>query len=355
MSAWTVAPEATLAGYQVEWEEPGELVLSRRNQLFRTTAPGAPLTPVAEFPASRWKAEAARFRPAQRALRFLYYNVIKLPDGRLFASFDRSVGVAHDGRFARLPGLVRPCRILRSGCALARDGNVYFGEYILNPGHDQEIHLYRYAPGGNRIEVARRFPPGFVRHIHGIYSDPHDGSLWFVSGDLDAECRMLRSRDGFETFEVVGEGDETWRCVSLAFTERAIYYATDSEFRRNQVFRLDRATGVRSLVGDIDGPVYVGKAVGQDVFFAVTAELCPSQVGRSATLWHVDEKDRLSKCVAFEKDALHRVYFMVGTLHLTRGPGFSDRFYMHGVALRNADNRTFVVRRQLPEESSSGN
>jgi hypothetical protein len=133
--------------------------------------------------------------------------------------------------------------------------------------------------------------------------------------------------------------------VSLAFTERAIYYATDSEFRTNQIYRIERTTGERRLLGEIDGPVYVGKAIGEDVFFAVTAELCPSQVGRSATLWHVDASDRLSRCAAFDKDALHVVVFMVGTLHLARGPGFPDRFFMHGVALRGADNRTFVVRR----------
>jgi hypothetical protein len=346
MSEWRVFAEPALHGYQVEWEAEGELLVSRRNRLFRTDSPGSPLASVAAFPASSWKAHASRLRPVQRLLRFLYYNVLKLPDGGLFASFDKSVGVLRNDRFEVIEGLVRPCRVLRSGCALGSDGNVYFGEYIQNPDHRDDIHVYRYAPTSGRLEVVRRFPPGYVRHIHGIYADPYSDFLWCVSGDLEAECRMIRTRDGFETFEVVGEGDESWRCVSLAFTERAIYYATDSEYRKNQVYRLDRASGERRALGDIDGPVYVGKAIGQDVFFAVTAELCPSQVGRSATLWHIDEGDNLSSCAAFEKDALHVVYFMVGTLHLARGPGFSDRFYMHGVALKGADHRTFVVRRE---------
>lgn len=352
MSEWRAFPESSLDGYQVEWEEEGELLVSRRNQLFRTRSPDSPLTPIGAFPASHWKAQVSRLRPAQRLLRFLYYNVQKLPDGRLFASFDKSIGISGNGGFEEIDGLVRPCRILRSGCALGRDGNVYFGEYILNPDHREDIHVYRYRPASGRLEVVRRFPPGYVRHIHGIHADPYSDFLWCVSGDLEEECRMLRTRDGFETFEVVGEGDESWRCVSLVFTERAIYYATDSEFLRNRVYRLDRVTGERRVLGDIDGPVYVGKAVGQDVFFAVTAELCPSQIGRSATLWHVDEKDHLSSCVSFEKDALHVVYFMVGTLHLARGPGLRDRFYMSGVALEGADHRTFVVRREAPAQSS---
>jgi hypothetical protein len=354
MSAWTASALPALDGYQVEWEEAGELLVSRRNALFRTRAPGSPLTPVGVFPASPWRARIARLRPAQRLLRFLYYNVLKLPDGRLFASFDKSIAVGAGGRFEPIAGLVRPCRILRSGCALARDGNVYFGEYIPNPDHREDIHLYRYEPVRGRLAVVRRFPAGSVRHIHGIHADPYSDDLWCVSGDLEAECRMLRSRDGFETVETVGEGDESWRCVSVVFTERAVYYPTDSEFVRNRVYRIDRRSGERRALGEIDGPVYVGKAVGPDVFFCTTAELCPSQVGRSATLWHVDEHDVLARCASFEKDGLHKVFFMVGTLHLARGPGFSDRFYMHGVALRGAENRTFVVRRAADAEAERG-
>jgi hypothetical protein len=346
MSAWSVFREPALDGYQVEWEEEGDLLVSRRNRLYRTDSAGSPLTPIGVFPASSWRANAARFRPAQRLLRFLYYNVQKLPDGRLFASFDKSIGVAEGDRFAPIEGLERPCRILRSGCALARDGNVYFGEYVPNTDHREGILVYRYEPAGDRVAIVRRFPPGYVRHIHGIYADPYSDYLWCVSGDLDAECRMLRTRDGFASLEVVGEGDESWRCVSVVFTARAIYYATDSEFSRNRVYRVDRASGERRALGEIDGPVYVGKAIGEEVFFCVTAELCPSQIGRSATLWHVDEHDRLSRCASFEKDALPLRYFMVGTLHLARGPGSGDRFHMHGVALRGADDRTFTVRRQ---------
>src|SRR6267142_796898 len=169
MSAWRVFAEPTLDGYQVEWEEEGELLVSRRNQLYRTDSTGGSPTPIGLFPASRWRSEASRLRPAQRLLRFLYYNVQKLPDGTLFASFDKSIGVSRgDGGFEPIRGLARPCRILRSGCALARDGNVYFGEYIQNPDHREAIHLYRYRPDRDRLEIAQRFPPGYVRHVHGI-------------------------------------------------------------------------------------------------------------------------------------------------------------------------------------------
>ena len=46
----------------------------------------------------------------------------------------------------------------------------------------------------------------------------------------------------------------------------------------------------------------------------MTAELCPSQVGKNATLWLFDG-EHLSPLLSFEKDALPN-YFMPGTLHL---------------------------------------
>jgi hypothetical protein len=270
--------------------------------------------------------------------------VVKLPDGRLFTTFDKSIGLLEASRFTPIAGLARPCRVLRSACALGKDGNVYFGEYVANAERGP-IRLYRYVPGSPRVDLVHTFPAGEVRHVHGIYHDPYTARLWCVTGDVGGECRILHSGDGFQSFETQGEGDESWRTVSLAFTESAVYFATDAQFIPNVIYRLDRATGERETLGRIDGPVYVCRAIGNEIFFAVTAELCPSQVGRSATLWHVDGCGKVSALTSFPKDRLHVDYFMMGTLHLPLGPGERHRLYLHGVGLEGADDRTFVVER----------
>ena len=345
MSRWTVTREPALDGYTVEWAEPGELLLSRRDRLYRTDGVGAPMVDLGGFPAPAWKAGISRIRAVQRLLRFLFYNVLKLPDGSIFATFDKRVGSFRDGRFEPVGGMQRPCRVLRSACALSDDGCVYFGEYFGNPGREA-VHIYRYRPGAERVEVVHRFPETAVRHVHGIYRDPHTETLWCLTGDEGGECRFSTSRDGFHSVETYGSGDESWRCVSALFTEDGIYYGTDAEFEVNHLYRIDRRSGRRDILGELDGPVYYSQALGDDLFFAVTAELCPSQVGRSATLWHVDSEDRLSRVESFPKDPLSVKYFLPGTLHFARGPGLGDRLYVHAVGVRG-DNRTFVVKKPL--------
>lgn len=365
LGRWSVAEVPALRGYAVEWLEPGTMVLSRRRHLYMATA-DAPPRLLASIPAPLWRRAAARLRPAQRLLRHLVYNVVRLADGSFFVTFDRSVGVvgaaprseraAAGGAavaagaapagagYRTLAGLVRPCRVLRGAAALHDDGCVYFGEYLGNPGRGP-VRVYRYAPGEGAVDVVHEFPAGHVRHIHGIYHDPHTSRLWCLTGDFGDECRILYTEDGFHSVHTLGAGDESWRCVSLLFTATHLYYATDAEFDRNRVYCVDRATSKREQLGELDGPTYYTTSCGEDLFFAVTAELCPSQVGRTAALWRWGGDARLERLAVFAKDRLPVSLFLPGTLHFPRGPGLAQELFFHGVGLQGADNRTFRVRR----------
>lgn len=342
---WQVVEQPELRGYTVEWAEPGYFILSRRNRLFETETLTPPFKPLAVFPARRWQALAARVRLAQRALRFTFYNVLRLPNDELFLTFGKSIGVYREGRYRPLEGLVRPCRVLRGACALHADGCVYWGEYVGNRERELAIHIYRYTPGQEWVEPVHTFAPGQIRHVHGIYSDPTDAdALWCVSGDRPAECRIMSTRNAFESIEVFGQGDESWRCVSLQFHPDAVYYASDAEFDRNFIYRIDRGTGERSALTEIEGPVYYSLAVGRDLFFGVSAELCPSQQGCSAVLWHIDAEGHCTRVLSLEKDRYSRVYFLPGAFYFPRGPGLKGEFFFHGVALAGADHRTFQVK-----------
>jgi hypothetical protein len=234
--------------------------------------------------------------------------------------------------------------VLRGGVAVDHDGSAYFGEYLTNPQRTP-MRIYRYRPGAAGLEIVHTFAAGEIRHVHGIYRDPVDDALWCLTGDFGAECSILRTRDGFRSLEKVGGGDESWRCVSLRFTRDHIYYATDAEFERNRLYRLERATGRRDVCGELDGPTYYTQACGDDLFFGVTAELCPSQVGRAASLWHLDAAGKLECLGRFDKDRWPVGLFLPGTLHFPSGASRRDEFYFHALGLQGIDNRTFRVRR----------
>jgi hypothetical protein len=342
---WTLSEERDLRGYTIEWAEPEFFILSKRNRLFQSRTLKPPFTEIVEFPASQWKRGVARMRLAQRLLRFMFYNVLKLPDQSLFLTFGKDLGIYAAGTFHKLEGLGRPFRVLRAACALDGEGRVSFGEYLPNAQRGP-VDVYQFIPGSRRAEIVHRFPAGSVRHVHGIYHDPYSDHHWCVTGDRKSECRVITTADNFRTLQTVGEGDETWRCVSLQFTRDAVYYATDAEFEQNYLYRIDRDAGARETLTELEGPVYYSHAVGDHLFFAVSAELCPSQEGRSASLWHVGPGGQCTRVFTMEKDAFPLRYFMPGTVHFPQGPGVCDQVFFHVVALRGGDNRTFSLRQK---------
>ncbi len=344
--SWTIEPVPELYGYTVEWAEDGNHYLSRRNTLYHSPDLKPPFTPVIAIPAPVWKRAAAGFRLAQRLLRFLVTNVVRLQNGELFVTFDKAVGIVRNGKYVELSGLVRPCRVLRSACAVDNRGDIYFGEYLMNDDRSG-IRVYRYRPGSDRLEVAHTFPAGSIKHVHGIYFDRFTDSLFCLTGDDDRECRMLRTDDGFTTVQAVGEGDETWRAVSMLFSESALFYGMDAEFRTNHIYRLDRGTSLRTSLAEVDGTVYYSKQMGGHLFFTTTAENGSNLKARSAAIWNVSPEGTCEEVAKFQKDSWHGTLFKFGTIHFPYASLSTERLYFSVVGVTD-DNQTFCIRRQEP-------
>lgn len=345
MTDWALHAYPALRDCTVEWVGPAEALVSRGRVLYRASGPERRLRRIAVLPAASWRAAAAGSRLMARLLRLSFYNAIPLPDGDIFFSFGRDMGVLRDGHVAAVRGAPRECRVLRSACSLEPDGTVAFGEYFANHERDSAVHILTLPPGSTRVEVAHRFSAGEVRHVHGVFRDAYDGSLWCTTGDVGAECRIMRSTDRFTTIEVVGSGDESWRSVSLVFTADAIFYGSDAEVARNHIYRLDRKSGRREQLVEVDGPVYYSHAIGDDLFFGVTAELCPSQRGRAACLWHVSPECHCEAVACHEKDRWSPRYFLPGAFYFPAGPGIPGGSYVHTIALSGVDGFTFRLAR----------
>ncbi len=344
MTDWKVTEAPELRGYTVEWAEPGEFYLSRRNRIYHTESLAKPFREVAAAEAPGWKGIASNVRLAQRLLRFMVTNVVKLPNGDLFVTFDKSAGVIRDGKYRPLDGMVRPCRVLRSGCALDAGGDVYFGEYLANDGRGP-MRIYRHPLGSDIVETVHILPAGSVKHIHGIYSDPFTGDLFCLTGDADSECAVMRSPDGFKTIKYVGRGDESWRAVSILFDEKSLFYGTDAEYRANEVYRVDRETLERTPLGKVSGTVFYSKSLSADLFFATTAENAPSQTENVAAVWHLSPEGVLRQVVSYQKDRWNPTLFMFGTVHFPYRNAVPGRLYFSLVGVKG-DNRTFYVQKQ---------
>ena len=332
---WRTEPLPRLKGFTVEWAEPDDYILSRRDTLYHSRDLAPPFTPIGRFPLGTITRLGSRVDLVRRALRAAYYNVVRVGEERIVVTFDRSVAVLCEGRMRPVAGLDRPFRVLRGASALTSDGSIWMGEYV-RTREPTPVRIYRLPPDGERLEVVHTFPADFARHVHGVYVDPFDDSLWCLTGDAGDHCKILRSADGVERFTPVGGGDESWRAVSIQFRGDAAYYATDAEYAANVLYRLDRRTGERAEIARLDGPVYYSHRVGDDLFFAISAELCPSQVGRSATLLHLDGEDRLTTVESFTKDFWPVHQFQPGTFSFPRGRGAGSGFVFSVVAVTGA-------------------
>jgi hypothetical protein len=339
---WTVENVPELRGYAVEWAEAGNFYLSRRNQIFHSDSLKPPFKLVAEIDAPFWKQAASNFRLAQRVLRFMVTNIIPLANGNLFVTFDKSVGIVRNGEYQSLKKLMRPCRVLRAACAVDKNGDIFFGEYLDNAERG-EMRIYKYAAGADALEIACVFPPNSIRHIHGLYFDSFTDSIFCLTGDEEKECKFLRSSDGFKTFEVVGEGDETWRAVSVLFNQNSFFYGMDAEYRANHIYKVGRETLGRKSLGEVNGTVFYSKQIAENLFFTTTAENAPSQTENVAALWHVDENDNLRNLISFKKDRWHPTLFMFGTIHFPYLNNLENELYFQLVGVEE-DNQTFRIK-----------
>ena len=338
---WIVESVPELKGYTVEWAEANNFYLSRRNNLFHSENLKPPFKKIAAIDSPFWKQTASNLRLVQRLLRFMVTNVIPLKNGDLFVTFDKSVGIVRDGLYLELKGLVRPCRVLRSACAVDQNGDIFFGEYLAN-NERGEMRVYKYTIGGDSLEIVYTFPPLSIKHIHGIYFDKFTKSLFCLTGDDEKECQILCSSNGFLTVDIVGQGDETWRAVSILFDEENFYYGTDAEFRANNIYKVNRRNLERENLGEVNGTVFYSKQLGNDFFFATTAENAPSQTENVAALWQVGENKTCENVISFEKDRWHPTLFQFGTIHFPCGNKINDKLYFHLVGVKE-DNQTFMV------------
>ncbi len=337
---WRVERIPELTGYTVEFAEEGNFVLSRRNQLFQSNDLKPPFKQIAAIEAPFWKQVASSVRLAQRLLRFMVTNVIQLKNGDLFVTFDKSVGIVRNGKYQTL-NLVRPCRVLRSACAVDKNGDIFFGEYLAN-NERGEMRVYKYVQGADKLDVVYTFPANSIKHIHGLYFDEFTDSVFCLTGDDEKECQIIRSFDGFKNTEIVGQGDETWRAVSIVFDKENFFYGTDAEFRENQIFKVNRASLEREKLGDVDGTVFYSKQLANDLFFTTTAENAPSQTENVAALWQVDSAGKCQVLTKFHKDGWHKTLFMFGTIHFPSVNKVANRLYFSLVGVKE-DNQTFVI------------
>jgi hypothetical protein len=278
--------------------------------------------------------------PLARLLRLGIYNLLVLKSGNILASTSGLFHYSEDGgrtfyathrmRVGRKP--------LHRGICEDKHGNVYYGEYYINPKRNEKINIYKSIDGGKSFQVVHTFPAGTICHIHFVQYDPYTDRLWIGAGDRDAECFIAYSEDGGNTFHKIGEGDQRWRAVSLVFTERYVYWGSDAGYcaphAKNFIYRWDRNSQTLNVGQQVDGPIYYSTVLPNGIILMGTSvERGENELDSCAHLWASSDGDNWVDLIGWKKDFWPRIVSH-GIIRFPHGQSDIDNefhFYLVGL------------------------
>ena len=336
----TIAPYARFPGLRaLAWQGP-YLYASRGYTLLRAnvTAPDIKWELVGRYHPAWWRNLTASSRLCARLCRDGFHALAALSQGYLIVDVPGAIIrlASGESEFQLAQRVVRGTRPLH--IAVTPEDHLFWGEYFDNQSRD-EVYIYVSSDRGLHWDVAYTFPRGAIRHVHNIVYDPWEHCLWVLTGDVGAECRILRASCDFRQVENVLSGNQQARAVALIATPQALYFASDTPLERNRVYRLDRRGRLRP-VADLSSSSIYGCRVGDAMFFSTMVE--PSQVNRERTvgLFGSANGQKWQRLLCWEKDPWPMRWFQYGNAFLPDGNNATGVLALTTVAVRNADLET---------------
>ena len=269
---------------------------SRRGVIYCSDSGGRAWRPLAQLPLALAQRVKSAGRLQRRLWRAAVHHVVPLSGGALVVfAYRRIYRVDAAGRCIGMSAL----RGSRPLCVCVERGVVYYGEYRDNR-EGSPVHVWASRDGGATWQPVHRFTG--VRHIHGVFSDPHDEALWITTGDSDRTAGIWRTRDRFGTIERVAGGSQQTRAVQLLFTRTHVYFGSDAPAEVNHLYRLCRADGAIERLQQVEGPVYYGCRTGGRLLFSTACEPSTVRATRDVAVWSSADGLRWRRLAVFRKD-----------------------------------------------------
>jgi len=337
---------AEIPNSRILWTN-GDLTYVARGMRFWTVGSNGQKNRESTVLGSRLERAVSFFRVSRQTLRLGIHHLWPLPDGAFL--------VVARKRVFRIEPRSGECRLVfrfprgnkpaHRGVCVTGDGHVFMGEYVMNMDRTQPIALYRSMDHGNTFSPVLTFVPGEIRHIHFVQWDPVESALWMGTGDADPECRLYKSTDHGDTWDLIGGGSQLWRAVCVAFRPEALYWGTDagsdSGRHPNYIVRLDRNSRTLQTLRGIQGPCH-GSSTLRDgtIVLSTGVEGGANEEDGCAHLWMSRDGSAWSEVASYRKD---RLPFLVqyGVLRFPPGLEMSSLLAFTGMGLAGAGEKAF--------------
>ena len=191
------------------------------------------------------------------------HNVVVLKSGTIIIQYDKIYRFDGNGKYAKPVFDITAKNIygpMKNGLAYdEKTDSLYFGEYVISRPY--AVRIFRGTGDGRFWERCYDFPVGRIRHIHSIIPDKYRNRIWVCAGDNNHESGLFYTDDDFKTVHVFGQGDQSWRMVSLIPIEDAIIWGSDAGQDAaaddiNFIYKWDFHTNKRQKLMCIDKPAY---------------------------------------------------------------------------------------------------
>lgn len=319
------------------------LYISRGLEVLHSEGASEQFTTVAHAPASWMQRGASHSELISRLLRIGVHSLTPLPDGSLVATTRGAVlhVAQNESEFQVAHRVTRGKRPLKL-CAHP-SGRVYFGEYFSNKARS-EVHIYG-SDRGAAFQVIRTFAAGSIRHIHGIYWDPHRQGLWVLTGDDGNEAGLWWTPDEFQTLEPVLRGTQTARAVTLFMEPSGLIVPMDTPFETNYIHHLDPSSGRLEQLAELPGSVFHSTQSKNLRLLSTVAELSSVNTDPRPAVYMSANGYDWQPIARFQRDLTvltkKRPYFGWPTVVLPTGQSTGERIYASGQGLRSAHDKLF--------------
>lgn len=255
-----------------------------------------------------------------RLLRRGCHHLLKRDHSSYYLIFDRAIFVIGQGRCE----YICPTVGSRPLCVAVKNGSLFYGEYRSNPDRSP-VHVFRVDISG-RHESVIEFSD--VRHIHGVFFDPVDQSMWVTTGDYGDEAGIWRHREG--TLEKVLSGSQQTRAVQLLFDADAVYFGTDTPLDDNHIYSFSRSGGSLKRHASVSSSVFYGVSPSDGfLFLATVAEPSTRNETRIIELWGRPPAGDWTRLLSFRKDLFPMKLFQYGQVCFPAVTGDSPYLWLY--------------------------
>lgn len=227
-----------------------------------------------------------RFRLIERLLRLSVSKFTKISSNEyLFAykgaiyNYNREsqkIALEHKLR----ANMSKPLNIVSIKNIKGFDDMYIYGDYFRNLSKE-EVSLYARYYGQSSWSKVYSFPARTVFHIHNIVPDRVTGSIYVLTGDADSETFIFEFKNNFTECRTIVGGSQDYRTCNLFKMHDVFFYATDSPFQYNYVYKiiLEDDEAILSKIQPMNGPSIYSNSWNDSFVFVTSVE--PEYKGNS--------------------------------------------------------------------------